>query len=319
MKKKKSIRILISVLVIIGVVGVYGVYQYGPLFNFYLVPPSVDKYVKSALQRMDQGLYAEGKEWTTMKTQILEEAKKANSYEDTYPYLKKAIQTAGGKHSFINVPQYESSEITSSFTMPTTSVENDILLIQIPPFLSSEKEDAQAYAQLINEEIHSQPYQGIIIDLADNTGGDMGPMIAGISSLLPDGELIHYQFQLKNEQEVTLEKGATEGGGTPVQVENTSKITGLPIAIILNNQTASAGEITALAFKGLEDIRFFGTSSAGYTTANASLPLFDGAILQLTVARLRDRTGVVYENNPLIPDVETSHPLEDATTWIQNY
>ncbi len=74
----------------------------------------------------------------------------------------------------------------------------------------------------------------------------MGPMIAGLSSLLEDGKLLTYIDKDNNKTSVNLK---TENGGTPVKLSKTSKVKQKFIAILINKNTASSGEITALAFK----------------------------------------------------------------------
>ena len=38
----------------------------------------------------------------------------------------------------------------------------------------------------------------------------------------------------------------------------------------------------------------------------------------ITTARAIARTGEVFSDDPIAPDVETETPLEDAVAWIQS-
>ncbi|RRR33616.1 peptidase S41, partial [Schaalia georgiae] len=98
--------------------------------------------------------------------------------------------------------------------------------------------------------------------------------------------------------------------------ENNSSKT-ITIAILVNGNTASSGEMTTLAFKGLPNVKIFGKPTAGYTTGNMVYSLYDGATIQLTVSRIIDRKGNRYENTPIEPDIATTTPLNDARTWLQ--
>ena len=53
-----------------------------------------------------------------------------------------------------------------------------------------------------------------------------------------------------NKASVKLDGSETENGGTPVKLKHSKKVNDVPIAILLNNKTASSGELTALSFKG---------------------------------------------------------------------
>ena len=84
---------------------------------------------------------------------------------------------------------------------------------------------------------------------------------------------------------------------------------------MIGPQTASAGEATAISFRGRPNTRFFGTASYGLTTGNEGFPLSDGAIILLTTVVELDRTGQEY-GEKILPDVVTSNPESDASEWL---
>jgi len=57
---------------------------------------------------------------------------------------------------------------------------------------------------------------------------------------------------------------------------------------------------------------------AGYASANLSFPMADGYTLLITTGCDVARTGEVFCDDPIAPDVETETPLEDAVAWIQS-
>lgn len=82
--------------------------------------------------------------------------------------------------------------------------------------------------------------------------------------------------------------------------------------------TASSGEAVLLAFRGMENVRTFGSSTAGYASANMSFPLYGGARLVLTVgADVVPRTGEVFCEDPIPPEVLTDSPEQEAAAWIR--
>ena len=62
----------------------------------------------------------------------------------------------------------------------------------------------------------------------------------------------------------------------------------------------------------------FGIPTAGYASANQSFPMADGYTLLITIGCDVARTGEVFCDDPIAPDVETNTPLEDAVAWIQS-
>lgn len=314
---KKIFKILAGLAVILLVGVLFLVYQYGPNFNIFLFPPSAQKYGEIALDRMENGLYAQGEEWNQTKENALQEIGNADEYEDTYIILEEAIQVVGGDHSFFVYPEEQSNENLDS-AFPTATIEENILILNIPAFGSPDMDDNQQYADILNHAIQNETYQGIIVNLANNTGGDMGPMVAGISSLIPDGPVIKFQYSSGVTDEAVLENGTLTGGGASVTVEPADKVSDVPIAVVINELTASSGEMTALAFKGLDNVQFFGENSLGFTSGNSQMELYDGTIMQLTTSTIIDRTGTEYENTPIEPDVHTTTPIKEAKEWVNH-
>jgi C-terminal processing protease CtpA/Prc len=90
------------------------------------------------------------------------------------------------------------------------------------------------------------------------------------------------------------------------------------VAVLIGPMTGSAGEYTAMSFKGRSNTRFFGSPSAGYVTANHAAPLSDGAVIVMTGAWGIDRTGKKYLDR-IEPDEDTgpgSAAIDAAVKWL---
>ncbi|MCC3756261.1 S41 family peptidase [Staphylococcus capitis] len=294
----------------------FTVIKIGPLFNFYLIPPSPKAYAKNAIDQMElQGLYAKGEKWEETKSKVLKNTKHAKSYKETHPYIEEALRVAGRKHSFLE-KENNNHNSSNNVTYPKTSLNHSILTIKLPEFTGKQKE-GKHYANIVNHALQKKKYDGVILDLRNNTGGDMGPMIAGVSSLIKNGKLMTFIDKDNNKASVKLDGSETENGGTPVKLKHSKKVNDVPIAILLNNKTASSGEITSLSFKGNKKVKYFGQNTAGYTSSNTSIKLYDNAIMNLTTHKIKDNTGHVYENNPIQPDSKTNEPKQDAMKWLK--
>jgi C-terminal processing protease CtpA/Prc len=171
-----------------------------------------------------------------------------------------------------------------------------------------------AYSVLHFLQEHSSA-AGVVIDLRDNTGGNMYPMISAVSPLLPDGIILEFKGK-KRTSPISLDFVLRVVGINAPEIRKFPE--GTPVAILTNDMTASSGEATLLCFRGLDNTRTFGRPTAGFASANQPFPLKNGYSLVLTTGCDVARTGEVFCDDPIAPDVETETPLEDAVSWIQS-
>lgn len=320
--KNKKLRIALGIcipLIIIIAAALAVVMKYGPTFGFYLVPPSAETYGKNALSTIDKnGIFAGNDEWKSTYNECLKMIENAKSYDDTYDAIRKALSVGGGKHSML-MTKSESQDTTESYdeVLPTVSLDGDIAIIKLPDFLGT-AEAGQKYAKVAEDFIHENrdKIKGIVLDLRGNTGGDMGPMATAVSSLLPDGELVYYHYR-GYDIPVTLKNGVVSNAGTGGKSLYPDEKLNVPVAILTDDMTASSGEALTLCFRGLENTRTFGAPTAGYTSVNMLYNMYDGAQMYLTVAFDKARTGEIFKETSIEPDVATDSPLEAALEWLR--
>lgn len=320
-RKSRKLRIALGIciplaLIIAATLTVFA--KYGPDFGLYLVPPSAERYGKDALATIGKnGIYSGSDEWKSTYEECLKMIENAESYEDTYPAIKKALSVCGGKHSML-MTKSESQSTSDSYdeVLPTVSLDGDIAIIKLPDFLGT-AEAGRKYAKVAEDFIHENrdKIKGVVLDLRGNTGGDMGPMATAVSSLLPDGELMYYHYR-SYDVPVTLKDGVISNAGTDGKSLYPDEKLKVPVAILTDDMTASSGEALTLCFRELENTRTFGAPTAGYTSVNMLYSLYDGAQLYLTVAFDKARTGEVFEETRIVPNVVTDSPLEAALEWL---
>ena len=321
--KNKKLRIALGIcipLIIIIAAALAVVMKYGPTFGFYLVPPSAETYGKNALSTIDKnGIFAGNDEWKSTYNECLKMIENAKSYDDTYDAIRKALSVGGGKHSML-MTKSESQDTTESYdeVLPTVSLDGDIAIIKLPDFLGT-AEAGQKYAKVAEDFIHENrdKIKGVVLDLRGNTGGDMGPMATAVSSLLPDGELVYYHYR-SYDIPVTLKNGVVSNAGTGGKSLYPEEKLNVPVAILTDDMTASSGEALTLCFRGLENTRTFGAPTAGYTSVNMLYNMYDGAQMYLTVAFDKARTGEIFKETSIEPDVATDSPLEAALEWLRS-
>lgn len=322
-RKSRKLRIALGIcipLALIIAAAFTVVAKYGPDFGLYLVPPSAERYGKDALATIGKnGIYSGSDEWKSTYEECLKMIENAESYEDTYPAIKKALSVCGGKHSML-MTKSESQSTSDSYdeVLPTVSLNGDIAVIKLPDFLGT-AEAGRKYAKVAEDFIHENrdKINGVVLDLRGNTGGDMGPMATAVSSLLPDGELMYYHYR-SYDIPVTLKNGVVSNAGTGGKSLYPDEKLKVPVAILTDGMTASSGEALTLCFRGLENVKTFGAPTAGYTSVNMLYSLYDGAQMYLTVAFDKARTGEIFKETSIEPDVATDSPLEAALEWLRS-
>lgn len=268
------------------------------------------QYVRKAVRIMDkQGLFAEGDGWESARSEALK-AQPA-SLEEAQEIVRQAAKVAGGKHSFLQLAKSVVADATSQWPVPEVTMQDrGVPVISLPQFSGNHDEGvkyAEAVLSAIPEEI-----PGVVIDLRGNTGGNMFPMIAAVHRFLPsDDKMLRFRTRDKT-QWIPLAYAVQVAG-----VQQHSRIE-CPVAILTDSLTASSGEATLICFKGLDYVRVFGAPTAGYASANQPFPLPGGDHLVLTTGCDMARTGEVFCDDPIQPDVLTQTPLEDALGWINN-
>jgi hypothetical protein len=151
-------------------------------------------------------------------------------------------------------------------------------------------------------DLSAQSPKGWIVDLRGNTGGNMWPMLAGIGPILGDGSVGSF---VANDGNVSwfYQDGKT-GTRNPAGLETVSLTlqeepvlqtpSVAPVAVLVDNSTASSAEAITIAFHGRAASRSFGSRTAGKSTAVQPFKLDDGAELYLTTAIDADRSGKAY-------------------------
>ena len=239
---------------------------------------------------------------------LILEVNDSNNEQIIFDFYIKKLREIGDKHSLF----YSSKKINGIKDSPLAEypqgeyLVNGIGWIKVPRCSTfDEKKDAE-FANTIRSLIEKMDKEntiiGWIVDLRGNGGGNMWPMLAGLNALIEDG-IVGYATNGKFKEpwmSVNSKIYSKQAINTYKIKNNKSKI-----AILFDGNTGSGGEMTAVSFFGLPNVKSFGQKSAGYTTANVTFPLSNGGQLLLASAYIMDRTGKSYKSE-LTPDVLVS-------------
>jgi len=260
----------------------------------------------------NRSMYGDSVDWRS----VTQELKALNFTENDsisklilFDFFTKKLREAGDKHSFF-ITKKSISKIVG--TPVSLNPEADYLgegigWIKVPECLTFDAKKDISFANRIRSEIKridsAQNISGWIVDLRHNGGGNMWPMLAGLNALSEDGTVGYFvDPKSKKQQPWIVQNGKLFSSAI---IDYKIKNTKTKIAILIDSLTGSSGEMTAISFMGLPNVKVFGQPSAGYTTANYTHTLSDGSQFLLAERFAADRTGKTYKVK-VIPDVNVN-------------
>jgi carboxyl-terminal processing protease len=244
--------------------------------------------------------------------------KEGRDTKDAITYLVAQLKDG---HSFY-ISKAQADRALGNSSVENLGVEHAtygrIEYLKIPSFAGNVEARMAAYANEIRRPIARRGRWspcGWIVDLRSNSGGNMGPMLAGLQPFLGDGALGHF---VGLDRRTALKATALDSILPLEPVDATNA----PVAVLVGPNTASSGEAVFVSFIGRPRTRTFGQPTAGKSSGNRGVRLSDGSMLLITSALLADRNGRVYGGR-ISPDetVETSAaidaPLRRAIEWLE--
>ena len=161
-----------------------------------------------------------------------------------------------------------------------------------------------------------------IVDLRDDDGGSMGPMITGLGPILGEGMYaLDYSYSAKKDTGISFYRngesyfelnGKKDSLSTKILHPYKLKNDRIPVAVLIGKGCGSSGECTAAAFIGRNNTKLFGQPTAGFTTGNADFTLYDGSMLFIAGGVLTDRNGKKYRER-IFPDIQIEESQTDNT------
>jgi carboxyl-terminal processing protease len=139
--------------------------------------------------------------------------------------------------------------------------------------------------------------RGIVFDLRGNGGGrlDVGSRL--LARFVPDGPI----YQIVDRQ----------GNGETSNVRDARPILTVPLVVLIDEGTASMGEVFAAAIQEHHIGRLVGTTTAGAVAASIFIPLSDGSALQLSVEQVYSGGGALLDRVGVHPDDEVELDLDE--------
>ncbi len=145
------------------------------------------------------------------------------------------------------------------------------------------------------EELEEQGMERLVIDLRNNPGGLLTSVCEVLNDILPEGLIVYTEDKYGNRQEEYSE------GKTPLE---------MPLAVLVNESSASASEIFAGAVKDYGIGTIVGTTTYGKGVVQAVHQLEDGSAVKLTVSNYYTPKGNSINEVGIQPDVEVKLDTE---------
>jgi len=151
------------------------------------------------------------------------------------------------------------------------------------------------------DDLNTQGMTGLIIDLRGNPGGVLDGTVSILDELLPEGLRLSMEYSNGRTEEM---KGAK---GTDLDI---------PLAVLVNGESASASEIFAGAVQDYGVGKIIGTQTYGKGIVQFIRPLTDGSAIKYTAAKYFTPKGQDIHGKGITPDIVVELP-EDAKEDIQ--
>ncbi len=138
-------------------------------------------------------------------------------------------------------------------------------------------------------DLRSQGATGLIFDVRNNPGGLLDSVAEVLDYLLPEGPIVS----------ATNKKGETR-----VLYESDANSVDLPMIVLCNGETASAGELFSAALRDYKKAELVGVNTYGKGIMQTAYTLADGSALSLTTDYYNPPSGINFHGVGLKPDYE---------------
>lgn len=162
-------------------------------------------------------------------------------------------------------------------------------------------EQTESQYQAAFQELEDQGMERLIIDVRNNPGGLLTSVCDILEEILPEGLIVYTEDKAGNRKEYT------SSGENELDI---------PLAVLVNGNSASASEIFAGAVQDYGIGTIVGTTTFGKGIVQSLLPFTDGSAIKTTTAKYYTPKGRCIHGTGIEPDVteELDEGLEQETS-----
>ncbi|MGL1887028.1 MAG: S41 family peptidase [Reichenbachiella sp.] len=212
----------------------------------------------------------------------------------------KLLIEIGDNHAFIKNTVHITQNQTQKRHSPNhilnvAVIRDNYGYLKIPAFRGSENTlFAKEYSQNLIDNlnlIQQGKVDTLILDLRFNSGGNMWPMLKGISILLDEDHIGMFLYPGNKKEMWKIQNSndkSIEGSN------NDDYLRKIPIIVLIGKRTASSGEAIAIALKGRRNTVLIGGKTRGLTTALVEFPITKDKSVHLATSYMADNEGNKY-------------------------
>ena len=217
------------------------------------------------------------------------------------------VERDGERLSF-DVIRDKVTEITVEYEMK----ENDIGYIRITSF------DAKTYPQFVEAytALEKQGAKGLIFDVRNNPGGTLDSVVAILEYILPDGPIVHMEYKNSaNNYTISSVDDCNPFFRFLNQYYENHEIK-LPMAVLANQNTASAGELFTSSLNDYDAATVIGVKTYGKGVGQRGVSLVgeddkpDGSVVTITYFYYAPPYSENYDGIGIEPDIPSELPEE---------
>jgi carboxyl-terminal processing protease len=213
--------------------------------------------------------------------------------EDLSEVVSKMKGVEGTKVQITIVREGETDPLEFTITrqeIEVPTIEYQMLKDDIGYILISEFDEITV-TQFISavDELEKSGMKALVVDVRNNPGGLLDSVVKMLDRLLPKGLIVY-----------TEDKYGTREEENAVD----SKKLKVPMAVLINGNSASASEIFAGAVQDYDIGTLVGTTSFGKGIVQKVIPLSDGTAVKLTISKYFTPKGRNIHGTGIVPDVE---------------
>jgi C-terminal processing protease CtpA/Prc len=250
----------------------------------------------------ENALRSSSVDWDMLVPKLRAEIGKDDWSLDAYRQIRELLAALQDHHShLLSVAQAKATRsLQEAVALPSIEQRQDGMgYIAMPEFNSTEVHHVASYVESASAgiaRIADSANTGWILDLRNDGGGNVWPMLAALRPFLGTAPLGYFKGRSGLSTSWKTQLDQLHPARAPVDLSDA------PLAVLTGPNTASAGEMVVIALKGRPHTRFFGMPTTGVPTGNRTFTLPDGAAIALTTTVELDRTQMEYDG-PIPPDV----------------
>ncbi len=196
--------------------------------------------------------------------------------------------------------------IVKSQSVKGKIVEPNYAYVRVAQFQEHTGEDLAKFLKNLRQQ-NKAPLKGILLDLRNNPGGLLNAAVGVSAAFLPKGDLVVYtegRAQDSKMQLTATPENYLKGGGKDDYLKDFPEdIRTTPMAVLVNNGSASASEIVAGALQDHKRALIIGMQSFGKGSVQSILPMNNGTAIKMTTARYFTPKGRSIQAKGIVPDI----------------